>query len=119
MIEHFLIGGLILEWGGNYFGRLPNQAVIVRGGRTDIQMSALNFPLSCMILTDCDTPAQYVHQRAESQDVPLLVVPMTTMETMEALETIQDRASSAHLEKAEQFAMVLTSCVDWSSVDGP
>ena len=30
LIEHFVIGGLIAEWGGNYFGRLTNQAVLVR-----------------------------------------------------------------------------------------
>ena len=51
LVEHLLIGGLITEWGGNYFNRFSNQAVIVRGGRIDIQMSALNFPLNLLILT--------------------------------------------------------------------
>jgi BioD-like phosphotransacetylase family protein len=116
-VEHFLIGGLIMEWGGNYFGRLSNQAVIVRGGRIDIQMSALHFPLNCMILTDCDRPAQYVHQRAQSQGVPLLVVPFTTLKTAEALETIQNRVSATHLGKAERFAEVLIECINWESVN--
>ena len=72
LIEHFLIGGLITEWGGNYFARLPNQAVVVRGGRIDIQMSALNFPLNALFLTGCETPSQYVYQRADELDVPLI-----------------------------------------------
>ena len=78
LIEHFLIGGLITEWGGNYFGRLPNQAVVVRGGRIDIQMSALNFPLNALFLTGCETPSQYVYQRADDLDVPLIAVGSNT-----------------------------------------
>ena len=117
LIEHFLIGGLIMEWGGNYFGRLRNQAVIVRGGRIDIQMAALNFPLSCLLLTGCSAPPQYVHQRAESQEVPVLVVDADTQTTAAALESVQEQVSVHHPEKTERFADLLTEHLDWGRLD--
>ena len=112
LIEHFLIGGLVTEWGGNYFNRLPNQAVIARGGRADIQMSALNFPLNALVLTGCTQPPQYVAQRAESLDVPLLTVERNTHETAEALEALAGVVTVHHPEKIERFTSVVEERVD-------
>ena len=116
LIEHFLIGGLITEWGGNYFGRLPNQAVIVRGGRIDIQMSALNFPLSALILTGCDTPSQYVYQRADDLDAPLIAVSQNTHETAAALESLSAAVTVHHPDKARRAAELLDANVDMAAM---
>jgi hypothetical protein len=116
LIEHFLIGGLITEWGGNYFGRLPNQAVVVRGGRIDIQMSALNFPLNALFLTGCDVPSQYVYQRADELDVPLIAVGRNTHETAAALESLGDAVSIHHAAKAERAGAMALESVDASAL---
>ena len=116
LIEHFLIGGLITEWGGNYFGRLPNQAVVVRGGRIDIQMSALNFPLNALFLTGCETPSQYVYQRADDLDVPLIAVGSNTHDTAAALESLSDAVSVHHAAKAERAGAMARECVDASAL---
>ena len=115
LVEHFLIGGLILESGVDYFGRLPNQAVIVRGTRPDIAMAALSCPLSCIILTGGTQPSQYVYQRAEAQQVPLLVVDADTLATAHALESVQERASVHHPQKVERFAALLEERLDWGA----
>ena len=112
LIEHFLIGGLIAEWGGNYFGRLPNQAVLARGGRMDIQMSALNFPLNALFLTGCDAPAQYVQQRAEELDVPLIAVRRGTHEAAAALETLSGSVTFRHPAKAERAGAMARERLD-------
>ncbi len=117
LVEQFIIGGLILEWGGNYFGRYPNQAVIVRGGRMDIAMSALNFPMSCLVLTACSEPPQYVHQRADEQEVPLLVAQQGTLEAAAALETIHQRTSVHHVAKVDRLAGLLEGVVDWDAAN--
>lgn len=116
LIEHFLIGGLITEWGGNYFGRLPNQAVVVRGGRIDIQMSALNFPLNALFLTGCETPSQYVYQRADELDVPLIAVGRNTHEAAAALESLGDAVSIHHAAKAERAGAMALESVDASAL---
>ena len=113
LIENFLIGGLIAEWGGAYFGRLPNQAVIARGGRIDIQMSALNFPLNALFLTGCGAPAQYVHQRAEELDVPLIAVAeRDTHQTAAALETLGAAVTVHHPSKAERAGAMAIERLD-------
>ena len=112
LIEHFLIGGLITEWGGNYFGRLPNQAVVTRGGRTDIQMSALNFPLNCLLLTSCESPPQYVYQRAEELDVPLVTVKRDTFATAAALESLAQQVTIDHPDKIARLSSMMEQAVD-------
>ena len=109
LIEKFMIGGLILEWGGNYFGRFPNQGVIVRGTRVDIAMSALNFPMSCMILTGISEPPQYVYQRADEQGVPLLVVNEDTLSVTSKLSLFNEATSSYSESKQFRF-MDLLEC---------
>lgn len=117
LVEQFMIGGLILEWGGNYFGRYPRQAVIVKGARMDIAMSALNFPMSCLILTACTEPPQYVYQRAEAQDVPLLVTKRGTLEVATLLEAIHEQTSIHHIAKVAHLAKVLRGVIDWDFIN--
>ncbi len=116
LVEHFLIGGLITEWGGNYFGRLSNQAVLVRGGRMDIQMAALNFPLNGLFLTGCQQPPQYVHQRATDLDVPLVVVDHDTPSATALLETIEGVISLDHPAKIDLLAEMVLGAVDVAAV---
>ena len=116
LVESFLIGGLITEWGGNYFGRNANQAVIVRGGRMDIQMSALNFPLTCLLLTGCETPPQYVYQRANDLDVPLVTSKHDTPSATALLEKLEAEVTIDHPEKIKRIAEMVSSAVDLLSI---
>ena len=117
LIDRFIIGGLIAEWGGNYFGRYPDQAVIVRGGRTDIQMAALNFPLACLILTACEQPPQYVRQRAQAERVPLMSVAEGTLAAAAALEALTERAAVHHPDKLRRFADLLEGAPGWAAIE--
>jgi BioD-like phosphotransacetylase family protein len=116
LVESFLIGGLITEWGGNYFGRNPRQAVIARGGRIDIQMSALNFPLSCLLLTGCEEPAQYVHQRANDLDVPLVTSPHDTPSTTALLARLDANVTIDHPDKIKRIAEMFNDAVDFQAI---
>jgi uncharacterized protein len=116
LVESFLIGGLITEWGGNYFGRNPRQAVIVRGGRTDIQMSALNFPLTCLLLTGCEAPPQYVHQRANDLDVPLVTSTHDTPSTTAILERLEAKVTIDHPDKIKRIAEMFNDAVDFQAI---
>lgn len=116
LVDRFLIGGLLMEWGGNYFGRYENQAVIVRGGRMDIQMAALNFAMSCMVLTGGGEPPQYVLQRAEAQRVPLMVVGLGTIDAAQSLASIFQRVTVHHPAKVDRFAELLTAHADMMSL---
>lgn len=118
LVEHFLIGGLITEWGGNYFNRYPNQAVVVRGGRMDIQMAALEFPMACLLLTGCDRPPQYVQQRARDLDVPLVTVTGDTLSTTSTLEQLEPRVNVDHPAKVALLAGMARDAIDLDAIAG-
>ena len=117
LIEHFLIGGLVLEWGVNYFSRFKDQGVIVRGNRPDIAMAALNCDPACVILTGGFEPAQYVYNKAQEEEVPLLTVEMDTLSTADALESIQNRVNVHNFNKVEKFTNTLRKCLDWNILE--
>lgn len=112
LVENIMIGGLVLEWGINYFGRFENKAVMVRGDRPDIQMAALDTPTSCLILTGGIDPTQYVSYESKEEEVPLVVVDLDTHQSAARLETLYERASVHHPEKLEVFQGLLTSNVN-------
>ena len=118
LVEHFLIGGLITEWGGNYFDRLPHQAVLVRGGRMDIQMAALGFPMTCLILTGCERPPQYVQQRARDLDVPLVTVTHDTHAAAALLERIERQVTIDHPDKIAHLTSLVEQAVDLEAIGG-
>ena len=108
LVEHFLIGGLILDWGVLYFERFSNKAVIVRGDRPDIQMATLGTPTSCIVLTGGHQPIQYVSYEAMEEEVPLIQVETDTLSSAAALESIHEKASFDHPLKREQFRNLIS-----------
>ena len=116
LVEDFMVGGLGLDWGVLYFGIRENKAVVVRGDRPDVQMSALDTPCAFMILTDGITPIEYVLHEAALQEVPLAVVETSTLETMSTLNNLQDTASFDHTEKILRFRDLLTLHADLTPV---
>ena len=83
----------------------------------DIQMSALNFPLNALFLTGCEAPAQYVQQRAEELDAPLIAVARDTHEAAAALETLSDRVTFRHPAKAERAGAMARERLDAAALD--
>lgn len=112
LVERFLVGGMGLDSGVDYFGLLDSKAVIVRGDRPDIQMAALQTPTDCLILTKGIEPIEYVLYEAEEQGVPIVMVDPDTIPTMELLATIQDRALFNHPDKLMRFGELLREHVD-------
>ena len=115
-VEHFLIGGLVLDWGVLYFERLENKAVIVRGDKPDIQMAALGTPTSCIVLTGGQPPIQYVEYEAGQEEVPLIQVDTDTLTTAEALESLQEKALFDHPMKQGQFMELMSRHGSWDAV---
>ncbi len=116
LVEHFLVGGLGLDKGVEYFGIRERKAAIVRGDRPDIQMAALQTPTSCLILTKGVSPIEYVFYEAENQEIPILLTDLDTIPAMESLANIQDRARFDHPDKLARFRQLLTDHVDVGAV---
>ena len=118
LIEHILVGGLGLDNGVDYFGLRDNKAVVIRGDRPDIQMAALQTPTACMVLTQDTEPIEYVVNEAELEEVPVVVVPTNTLDTMDALGAVQGSVRFDHPAKMERFADLVEAHVDVEAIYG-
>ena len=59
-VERIMIGGNIMDEGPTYFDRYPNQAVITRVERPDIQMASMCDKTACIVLTGPGEPTEYI-----------------------------------------------------------
>ena len=104
LVEYVMTGGWFLDQGVHVFSRRENKAVVVRGDRPDLQMAALETSTVCLVLTGGINPIQYVTYHAEQEEVPLIQVPHSTLETLQRLHTVDQRVSVRHLAKVARYA---------------
>ena len=112
LVEHFMLGGLFLDAGVYVFGHREQKAVIVRGDRPDLQMAALETSTVCLVLTEGRSPVQYIVHHAGLYQVPMLLVGRPTLETMDALHSIGERADVHSTHKARRFGELLSTHCD-------
>lgn len=115
-VERFLIGGNLLDSAATYFGRHPNQAVITRGARPDIQMASLTCDPCCLVLTGGEDPSEYVKAEALQKGVPLILVDTNTIETADSLGGLLDLATSRSQQKIQRFLHLLEEHADMDTL---
>ena len=106
-IDRFLIGGNIMDSGPNYFGRYPNQAVITRAARPDIQMASLMCDTKCLVLTGGEEPTEYIRVEAQKRGALLLLVAGNTLDTVESLGGLLEQANPYSEHKLARFAALM------------
>ena len=106
-VERFMIGGNIMDEGPTYFGRYANQAVITRVERPDIQMACMSENTCCLVLTGPGEPNEYIKAEALQRKVPLIQVRSNTLDTVESLAGLLDKADARTAAKANHFAGLL------------
>jgi BioD-like phosphotransacetylase family protein len=116
IVEHFLVGGFLMDPGHLYFALRSNKAVIVRGDRPDMQMAALQTPTACLLLTKGIEPIEYVRNEAELEEVPIVVVEPDTLTTMDSVSSIVDGARFDHPAKLDRFAELLREHVEIDAI---
>ena len=114
LVDNVLIGGLVLDWGPFYFRSLDNTCVVVRSGRPDVQISALQSETTrAIVLTGGEKPIDYVFYEARTKRIPLIVVDGDTDATMDALDSMAPEGFS-HSEKLSRVSQLLS---DRSMID--
>lgn len=101
LIETFLIGGLVLDWGPTYFDSEPETCVIVRSGRPDVQISALQSDNTrAVVMTGGGKPIDYVYYEARAKNIPLLVAKDDTEQVMARLDDSEPSGFSHRRKQA-------------------
>ena len=111
-LEYFQVGVMSLDPGRLRFGLYENNAVVVRGDRPDIQMSALDSSIACLLLTCGTAPIEYVLYEAREEETLVMLVETDTLTTMAALNGATARASAATPLKSARFADLLEAHAD-------
>lgn len=118
LIDNFLIGGMVLDWGPFYFGSQENVGVVVRGDRPDIQLAALQTDtVRAMVLTKGARPVEYVIYEATQRGVPLVMTDGSTEETAEKLEGLQEKIRFDHPDKLARMREVAGERLDLDALD--
>ena len=99
LVEHFMVGGFGMDPGEYSFATRKKKAVVVRGDRPDVQMSALNTDMECFIMTNGIDPIEYVKYEAVEEGVSIMIVESDTLDTMESISRLQNLSEFDHPDK--------------------
>ena len=117
LIDNFLIGGMILDWGPFYFGSKENVGVVVRGDRPDIQLAALQTDtVRAIVLTKGARPVEYVIYEATQRGVPLVLTNGSTEETTAKLEGLQSKVRFDHPDKLARMSELASERLDFDAL---
>ena len=112
IVESLLIGAMALDPGEYYYERKQNKALITRGDRPDLQWSALESSTRCLILTQDMEPIPYVLEKAKEEEVPVMVVPKGTLDTIAEIEGFVTEPTFHHPQKLACFTQLLEGHAD-------
>lgn len=116
LVEHMLVGAMGVESALTYFRRKPNKAVITGGDRSDIQLAALETSTRCLILTGNVYPSPTVLNRSEELCVPVLLVKLDTLATVEIIESYFGKSRFQQPKKMERFSQLLDQSFDFPAL---
>lgn len=85
MVESLKIGAMNVNSALQYLSTGKNMAVVTGGGRTDIQLAALETSTHCLIVTGNLRPSPIILNRAEEVEVPVLSVDLDTLTTVQII----------------------------------
>lgn len=114
LVEQFLIGAMQVDKAMEYFKKTRNNAVIVGGDRSDIQLSAIESGSVCLILTGELYPSEMILSRAEEKNIPLMVVREDTYSIAKKLERLSVRLRLRDTVKVDRGMAVVSENVNFS-----
>jgi uncharacterized protein len=114
LVENLSVGAMSVESALPRFRRVLNKAVITGGDRADIQAAALDTSTVALILTGNLQPTSAIIKRAEELGVAVLLVPTSTIETVEAVERVFGKTRLNVPDKLNRYKEMLDTHLDWA-----
>lgn len=115
LVENLVVATPGAEYSLEQFRRVHNKAVLVGGDRPDIQMDALDTSTKALIITGHLEPVPQVRERAELEDVAIILSPFDTLSTIEKLDFLFDRSRFHQIEKVKRFESLLSREMDFDA----
>ena len=99
-----------------YFRRNPNSAVIVGGDRADVQLVAIEGNCPCLVLTGNLYPNDIILSRADTLNVPIVMVRQDTYTVAKKMEALLSRHKMRDVMKIRQGAQLISSNLDFAAI---
>ncbi|MCL1940255.1 MAG: phosphotransacetylase family protein [Desulfovibrionaceae bacterium] len=116
MVENFLIGTMQVENFITYFRRNPHAAVIVGGDRADVQLVAIEGNCPCLVLTGNLYPNDIILSRADTLNVPIVMVRQDTYTVAKKMEGLLTRHKMRDVMKIRQGAQLISNNLDFAAI---
>ena len=108
LLLHYLIGGRSWDPATPYLRRQSGFAFITRGDLQDVLLAATAAPTTrCLVLTHGVAPSIAIRYRAEEAEIPIVVTPHDTVETMRRIDAALLRLRFSHPQKLDAWRQVL------------
>jgi BioD-like phosphotransacetylase family protein len=118
LIENVMVGAMTVDTGPIYYGLKDNKAVVVRAGRPDMQLAALETSIRCLVLCGDGEINHSVQYEAEKKQVPIVRVRQGVAEAVGALENALERNRFRQIGKLSRLAELMGQYVDCERVAG-
>jgi hypothetical protein len=105
--DYLVVAPIGSDAGQPYFRRFQAAAVVARFDKTDMHLAALRAEPRCLILTGGRYPSDYVYDAAQASEVPVLLSPTDTENTVIALEGIWDSTRFQGERKLDRMSELL------------
>jgi hypothetical protein len=108
-VDRIMLGTVASDAGSPYFANRQRTCVITRFDKTDIQLAALLTDLRCMVITGGGEPSPYLLDRVRGRrdEVAVLTVDGSTVDTMAAIEDLYGQSRFAGESKLERVVAML------------
>ncbi len=116
IVESLLVGAMVVDSSVHYYGRKERMALVTRTDRPDLQWNALDASTRCLILTGGGEPIPYVVEKAKEREVPLVVVPESTLDIIDTIDGFVTAPTFRHPEKLRRFGQLLREHADLSGL---
>lgn len=113
LVEHFLIGSMQVNKVIEYIRKTRNNAVIVGGDRSDVQLAAIETKAKCIILTGNLYPNEIVVSKAEMKGVPMCVARGDTYTVAKIVGDLSRKLRLREKEKIETGVRIIDEGVDF------
>lgn len=112
MVESLVIGAMNVNSALEYFRKGRNMAVVTGGDRPELQLSALETSTNCLILTGHSQPQDFILNRAEDLEIPILSVDLDTLTTVEIADRAFGHVRLQEQIKVESIQELMQNCFD-------
>jgi len=116
LVENVMLGAMTVDHGPYYYGRKNNKAVVVRGGRPDMQMAALQTSTACIVLDKDAEPVNEVSSEAEKKGIPVISAGGSVQELANSIEASFSSAKFNQLKKLPRLSGILNKSLNFTEM---